>query len=142
MKNMLLSTLILLAGLAISGCENTPLQNLEPAARSDATSNDPGMTLGKSPNASDYRKTHDEVDIMIAEYRANGSGHYLVEIFGPAAVASVVAQAGAAGIHVYIVPVNETETEITVVGSDEAGDDLDGGVILLESGVMPCPPAC
>ncbi len=140
MKNILLSTLILLAGLAISGCENTTLQNLEPAARSDATSNDLGGTLAKGNGENDYRKTRGEVDLMIAEYQGNGSGHYLVELFGPEAIESVVAQAGAAGIHVYEVPISDSETEVTVVGTDEAGNDLGGGVVLFA--VAPCPPVC
>lgn len=140
MKNILLSTLILLAGLAISGCENTTLQNLEPAARSDATASNLGGTLGKDTGEHDYQKTHDEVDIMIAEYQANGSSHYLVEFFGPDAMESLVGQAGAAGIHVYEVPISETETEVTVLGTDSAGNDLDGGVTLFA--VMPCPPVC
>lgn len=140
MKNILLSTLVLLAGLAISGCENTTLQNLEPAARSDATSNDLGGTLAKSTGDNDYRKTREEVDLMIAEYLENGSSHYVVELFGPEAIGSVVAQAGAAGIHVYEVSISGSETEVTVVGTDSAGNDLAGGIVLFI--VAPCPPLC
>lgn len=140
MKNILLSTLILLAGLAISGCENTILPNMEPTAQSDATSNDLGGTLGKSTGENDYRKTREEVELMIAEYLESGSGHYLVEIFGPEAIGSVVAQAGAAGIHVYEVTISDSETEVTVLGTDSAGNDLDSGVVLFI--VIPCPPFC
>lgn len=94
-----------------------------------------------APGAGDHRITAAEAAGLTRRHRegAGGKGPQAFA-FGRAAFDAILAQAGCAGIRIYLGRGDDGATTLVVVGTDASGADLAAGEVMNRS--QPCPPFC
>lgn len=93
------------------------------------------------PGGQDHRITLAEAAALTRRHRerAGGKGPRAFA-FGREALDALLAQAGCAGLRVYLGRGEDGDTAVVLVGMDATGADLTDGEVLDRS--WPCPPYC